>query len=133
MIAIQITESTGGDVPFAGEDYDLICSIFGAENLNPIITYQWTKNSDSSQIGTNSNTLSFTPARISDAGNEYVCSVTIASSYLSGNIAAVVSHTVRIQSKVNTTVILMHVVIVTIIITVIFTCSSDSVFYYTDK
>ena len=98
-----------------------------------IFYYQWTKNSDSSQIGTNSNTHSFTPARISDAGNEYVCSVTIASSYLSGNIAAVVSHTVRIQSKVNTTVILMHVVIVTIIIIVIFTCSSDSVFYYTDK
>ena len=121
MIAIQITESTGGDVPFAGEDYDLICSIFGAENLNPIIIYQWTKNSDSSQIGTNSNTLSFTPARISDVGNEYSCSVTIASSYLSGNIAAVVSHTVRIQSKFNTTVILMHgiVVVVTIVIMVI--------------
>ena len=72
--------------------------MFGAENLNPIITYRWTKNSDSSQIGTNSSILSFTPIRISDAGN-YSCLVTVDSSYLAGHIAAVVSHIVRIQSK----------------------------------
>lgn len=102
MIAIQITEISDRDIPFAGEDYDLICSILGAENLNSTITYQWIKNHDSSQIGTNSNTLSFNPVRISDAGTEYSCSVTIASSYLSGNTAAVMSHRVRIQSKFKT-------------------------------
>ena len=99
-IALQINESTGGDIPTAGEDYSLICSVLGAENLSPIITYQWRKNNDSYLIGTNSASLSFTPARISDAGTNYSCSVTIVSSYLTDIVVLVTtSHRTRIQSK----------------------------------
>ena len=98
MIAIHITDSAGGAVPTTGEDYDLVCSVIGAEKLNPTITYQWRKNGDMSQ--SNSNTLSLiAPVRVSDAGTNYSCLVTIASSYLTGNIAAMTSYIVRIQSE----------------------------------
>ena len=76
--------------PIAGQNYDIICDVYGAENLNSTITYQWTKNNE---IGNNMNakTLSFTPVRVSDAGTSYSCSATIVSSYLTGhNIATTV-------------------------------------------
>ena len=101
-MSVQITD--GGATPIAGENYELICSVSGADNLNPTITYQWTKNSDGQiQVGTNSNTLSFTPLQLSD-GASYVCAVTIASSYLTGDIAAmsVNPQDVRIQSGFRT-------------------------------
>ena len=85
--------------PTAGEDYQLTCDVLGAENLKPTITYQWIKNSSSQiQVESNSNTLSFTPLRLSDAAN-YVCTVTIASNYLTGDIAAMISQEVSVQSE----------------------------------
>ena len=72
----------------AGEDYRLMCSVFGAENLNPTISYQWMKNSGSGQtpVGTNSSILSsLTPLQLSDAAS-YICEVTIVSMYLTGDI-----------------------------------------------
>ena len=76
-----------------------MCSVSGAENLKPTITYLWMKNGGSgqTQVGTNSNTLSFTPLQFSDAAN-YVCEVNVASSYLTGNIAVMDSLNFRIQS-----------------------------------
>ena len=83
------------------EDYQLICSISGANNLNPNITYQWTKNSGfrsgQIQIGANSNTLSFTPLRLPDAAS-YVCTVTITSILLAGDTVIANSQDIRIQS-----------------------------------
>ena len=64
----------------------------------------WTKNSTSggqtSQVGTNSSTFSFTPLRLSNAGS-YACEVTISSNYLSGHIIAMSANTqdIRIQSE----------------------------------
>ena len=57
----------------------LTCKIFGADNLNPTITYQWTRNNGTTQIsiGTNLNTLSLPPLQLSDAGF-YLCRVTSA-------------------------------------------------------
>ena len=98
-ISIQINVNTGGDAAIAGEDYSLICSVLGAENLNPIITYQWRKNNDSYLAGTNGAFLSFAPARISDAGTNYSCLATIVSSYLTENVVVMTFHRVRIQSK----------------------------------
>ena len=99
-VSVQI--SNGRAAPTAGEDYQLTCSVSGVENLNPTIAYQWMKNSGSSQtlLGTNSNTLSFTPLRLSDAAS-YGCEVTISSSYLSGDIIAMSANVqdVRIQSE----------------------------------
>lgn len=97
-LSIKITESTSGANPTAGQNYEVICSILGAENLNSTITYQWINNN---LLINDSNSLSFTPARISDAGTNYSCSATISSSYLTGDIATVMSHRVKIQSELH--------------------------------
>ena len=125
-ISVQISNSTNG---IAGENYDLICSVLGAENLSPSITYQWTKNSNGQiQVGTNSNTLSFTPVRLSDAAN-YSCTVAITLSYLSaGMITAMASQSVRIQSRFQE-----HRLSCPNIIIIIIICSPNSVFYHIDK
>ena len=86
-------------IPTVRENDLLTCSVSGAENLNPVTTYRWTKNSGT-QVGTNSNTLFFTPLRLTNAAS-YVCEVIIRSSYLTGDIVAmnVNSQDVRIQSE----------------------------------
>ena len=99
-MSVQITDD--GTTPTAGENHLLICRVSGAENLNPTITYQWTKDSGSgqAQVGVSSSTLSFTPLRLSDAAS-YVCEVTISSSSFSRDIVAMSANTfdVRIQSE----------------------------------
>ena len=99
-MSVQITDD--GTTPTAGENYLLICRVSGAEDLNPTITYRWTKNSgsDQTQVGTSSSTLSFTPLRLSDAAS-YVCEVTISSSSFSRDIVAMSVNTydVWIQSE----------------------------------
>ena len=100
-VSVQISD--GGAIPTAGENYQLTCSVSGAENLNAVIAYRWTKSSGSgqTQVGTSSSTLSFTPLRLSDAAS-YVCEVTIRSSYLASDITAVTnSFNVRIQCELK--------------------------------
>ena len=80
----------------------LTCDVSGADNLNPTITYQWTRNDGSTQtpVGTNSNTLTLSPLRLSDAG-DYNCSVTVSSNFLNNNIITSSNNTqsVMIQSE----------------------------------
>ena len=99
-MSVQIS---GGATPTAGEDYQLTCSVSGAENLNPITTYRWTRNSGSgqTQVGT-TRILRFAPLRLSNAGS-YVCEVTISSNYLTGDIVErnINSQDVNIQSESN--------------------------------
>ena len=97
---VSVQVSGGGATPTAGESYQLTCSVPGAENLNPTTTYRWTRNSGSgqTQVGANSNTLSFTPLRLADAAS-YVCGVTVSSSYLASDITAMNSFDVRIQCE----------------------------------
>ena len=59
----------------AGQKYTLICSVTGIGDHSSII-YLWTKNNGTrQQIGTTSNFLTFSPLRLSDAG-QYICQVT---------------------------------------------------------
>ena len=98
-ISTYVTDSINEALPTAGEDYGLFCGILaGAENLNSIITYQWTRNGDSYQVETGSSTPSFNPVRLSDVAN-YSCLIIIASSYLTANIVTMTSLVVTIQSK----------------------------------
>ena len=83
-ISVEIVDSTGGAFPMAGQNYDIICGVHGAENLNSTITYQWTRNNETGNDN-NSRSLSLTPVRISDAGTSYFCSATIVSNYLTGH------------------------------------------------
>ena len=82
------------------EDYQLICSVSGAENIRGTMAYQWTKNSGSGEIqdAANSNTLSFTPLQLSDAAS-YICTVTITSIFLIGDIVMASSRDIRIQGR----------------------------------
>ena len=77
----------------------LACGTSGSENLNPTITYQWTKNNGTQvQLETTSKTLSFFPLKLSDAGR-YTCQATVSSSYLSRDITMMDFYDVRIQSE----------------------------------
>ena len=81
--------------------YTLTCVISGADNLNPTITYQWTRNNGSTQtpVGTNSDTLTLSPLRLSHA-SDYTCSVTVSSYLLNGIVTRSATQRVQmIQSK----------------------------------
>ena len=72
--------------------YSLTCDVTGDENLSSIRTYHWTRdNGAMSQVGTNSNTLSFSSLSLSDAGR-YTCNVTVSSPYLNNNVMALSSN-----------------------------------------
>ena len=81
--------------------YTLTCSVSGAENLNPFVTYQWTKdNGTQTQIqdGSDPRTISFTPLRLSDVGR-YTCQASISSPYLNSDIIETGFLDVTILSK----------------------------------
>ena len=84
--------------------YSLTCDVTGDENLNPTRTYQWTRDNGNTltQIETNSNTLSFSPLSLSNAGR-YTCSVTVSSPYLNGNVLVSSSNSedVMLESKLE--------------------------------
>lgn len=68
--------------------YSITCIVNGADNLNPSITYQWTKdNGTRTQIpvGHIPSVLSLSPLRLFDAG-QYTCQATVRSQYLSRDI-----------------------------------------------
>ena len=96
-ISVQITAS--GTPTLGQNDYSLTCGVTGAENLNPSITYQWTKNNGTQtiQMGTD-RVLSFSSFTISDAGR-YTCQATVSSPFLDGDIPITDVHYVMIQSK----------------------------------
>ncbi len=56
-----------------GENYSLICTVYGVDDLVTIISYLWRK--DNTLLATTA-ILSFSPFRLSDAG-QYTCEVTI--------------------------------------------------------
>ena len=92
--------SDGGADPVFGQDYILTCGIIGAENLNPSMTYQWTKDigGNRTQIRTNFNSTSFSPLRLSDAG-QYTCHIIVESPYIYNTTIVTASHNVTLESK----------------------------------
>ena len=84
------------------ESYSLTCRVAGAENLHSTISYKWTENTgttNQTQVGTNSNILSFSPLRLSDAAN-YTCRAAIDSSFLSRfSISSTTTYDVKVQSE----------------------------------
>ena len=75
----------------------LTCGVTGTGNLNPMITYQWTRN-DGTTVGTNSNMFTPSSVSLSDAG-VYTCRATVSSDLLSNSIVRSDSQVVMIQSK----------------------------------
>ena len=62
--------SSSGATPIAGQSYTLTCSVSEAT----VTTYQWRK--DSIMLSETGQTLSFSPLRLSDAG-QYICEITV--------------------------------------------------------
>lgn len=81
--------------------YTLTCNVQVSEYLCPIISYKWTKYNGTTvqlEVETESNTLSLSPLRLSDAG-QYTCLPTIRSFRISNDVTVMGTHDVRIQSK----------------------------------
>ena len=92
---LDISESV---TPTLQESYTLTCSVSGAQNLNPIISYQWIKyNGIQKEVVTDTNTLSFQHLRLSDAG-QYICSANVSSDYLDETVSVILSQDVKLQS-----------------------------------
>ena len=82
MPQITVNIRDGGTVPTLGQSVTLTCDIIGADKLNSIITYTWTKNNDThSEVIATSNTLSFPTLHFSSTG-EYTCNVSVESPHL---------------------------------------------------
>ena len=77
--------------------YTLTCVVSGADNINPTITYQWTRNGETVQ-DSSSRTLSLAPLTLSSAG-EYTCNATVNSNLLNSDIQAFDTQRVDIQSE----------------------------------
>ena len=94
---ILIIISDSGSPVLGQTGYTLTCAVIGDENLSPTITYQWTRDNGTTQtqVGTNSNTLSFSPLSLSDAGR-YTCDVTISSPYLTGDLVSSASEALSV-------------------------------------
>ena len=99
--SISVMVTANGAPELGQNGYSLTCGVSGAGNLSPTITYRWTRdNGTQTQVGTNSNTLSFSPLRLSDVG-QYTCGVTITSPFLNSEITmgSSNSQTVTLQSE----------------------------------
>ena len=84
-----------------GENYTVTCNVHVIDNLCPLISYQWTKNNGTLtqlEVGTEPNTLSLSPLRLSDAGL-YTCLATVRSIHIANAIRVAGTHKVRIQGK----------------------------------
>ena len=78
--------------------YILTCRVFVSDYYCPSITYQWTKNNVTIiQLGSLPNILSFSPLRLSDAG-QYTCQANISSFRINNVIIVMGSQDIHIQS-----------------------------------
>jgi hypothetical protein len=83
---VEIHNTTSGESLDLGEEYNLTCVVIGADKLNPVLSYGWTQNGSRLEIVDEKiNILSFSPFRLSDAGN-YCCTVNISSQYINKDI-----------------------------------------------
>ncbi len=99
-ITVMVTANLNTLLMVGQTGYTLTCDVSGTDNLNLMITYQWTRNNGthtSEPLG--NNMLLLSPLRLSHAGS-YSCSIT--SNLLSNpEHSATNKQTVIIQSKSN--------------------------------
>ena len=78
-------------------DSTLTCVVSGADNLNPMTNYRWTRDDETIQNGS-LNTYTFSPFRLSLAGESvYTCHATVGSTLLNSNLDASDGTTQRVE------------------------------------
>ena len=83
------------------------CNVSGADNLNPMITYEWTKDNVTTTV--RSETITLAPLLLSYAGVVYNCSVNVSSSFLDKVIHQTSkSEIMRIQSELINFMCIVH-------------------------
>ena len=104
LITVKVTANLNTPLMVGQTDNALTCDVTGAGNLTPKIDYRWTRNDGNTQthIGTNSNTLSLSPLRLSNIG-DYTCNITVNSTLLNSNFSASADNiqSVLIQGEFN--------------------------------
>ena len=96
----------GGEVsPSIGYGYTLMCSIFGAEDLNATLVYEW--RNEVNKIFSNSSILYFSSLKLSDAGR-YACQISVTSNYLHDAITVIEHHNLVIKSRSNSILQLIY-------------------------
>ena len=110
-ITVKVTSSLNAPLMVGQTGNSLLCNISGADNLNPTIAYQWTRDGVTVQGGS-SNILNFSPLRLSLAG-VYTCSATVTSNFLNSAIEVSASNnqTVTIEGEFNNVIGSIMVVI----------------------
>ena len=103
----QSVETTTSGAKVLGQSYSLTCNataVTGTDSGNLSIAYQWTKNNGTqTQVGAD-RVLSFSPLRLSDAG-QYTCQATIISPC---NITKMDTQDFAFQSEFNHTIIYLN-------------------------
>ena len=79
LVSLQVSD--GGDSLTVGQNYTLTCHVSGAGSIQSLINYKWMKSSNSSTVAkscilSNSSKLSFSPLKLSNAGN-YSCQINV--------------------------------------------------------
>ena len=99
-ITAMVTANLNTPLMVGQTNNTLTCDVSGADNLNLMITYQWTRNDGTTQtqVGTNSNTLILSPLQLSDAG-DYSCRIVL--TLLNNAVTAANVQSVTIQGKYN--------------------------------
>ena len=106
-ITVTVTANLSSPLMLGQTGNTLTCDVFGADNLNPTITYQWTRNGETVP-DVSSGTLNLSPLTLTSSG-EYTCNVTVSSTLLESDIqaSALAPKRVKIQSEL---ISLMHAV-----------------------
>ena len=78
-IEVKINSSRGNLL--LGGDYNLTCTVVGADKLNPMISYEWIHTQNDELDDNKNSILSFSPFKLSHAG-DYSCVVNITSNYI---------------------------------------------------
>ena len=115
-ISVVVTANLNTPLMVGQTDNILTCVVSGADNLNPTIAYQWTRDGVTVQSGS-SNTFNFSPFRLSLAG-VYTCSVTVTSNLLNDAIQVPASNTqtVTIEGEFNNVISSIIVVILSYVL-----------------
>jgi hypothetical protein len=101
LFLVDTAQIIPSGAPTLGQSYTVTCNVRVIDNICPLISYRWTKNNGTvTQLepGTEPNTFSFSPLRLSDAGL-YTCLATVRSFRTTNDVTITGTHKVKLQGK----------------------------------